>query len=185
LDIDGGTVLFFEKNCQRYLITAQHVWEGIIALSEKNAGRRQGAFVYAGKFLPLKKDEVTVKDDRLDVIVMKPDWLSAGIDGYDFYSGDTATVSAGDAVTTWGYPGAKRTRLSDKVACRMEQISGEATAPFENCFKFANSPTYDLGGFSGAPVFRADNKLVGLVSEASSALGIVVCHTLLSVIDQL
>lgn len=178
-------MLFFEMDRQRYLITARHVWEGIIALSNTNAGRRHGAFVYAGKFLPLEKEEVTVQDDDLDVILMKPDWLSSGIEGYDFYMGDTTTVSAGDAVTAWGYPGAKRVRLPDRVACQMEQIDGEAKAPCDNRFNFATSSTYDLGGFSGAPVFRADRRLVGLVSEASSSLGIVTCCNLKSIMDTL
>ena len=175
LDIDGGTVTFFERHGTRYLITALHVWDGILALSEKNAGRKHGAFIYAGKFLPLTKDEAMIlRDPQLDVIVMQPRWLQAGMEGFDFYDGSVARVSGGETVQTWGYPGARRTRISSGVTCSMEEISGKTTEPCNDHFKFTTTATYDLGGFSGAPVFR-DGTLVGLVSEASSSLGIVTC----------
>jgi hypothetical protein len=185
LEIAGGTILFLEVNRKRYVLTARHVWDGILTLANKNTGRQHAAFIYADKFLPLQTNEITVRDD-LDVIAMTPAWLSSEIAGYDFYQGDVVSVSARDTVTTWGFPGAKRKQISNTTeSCPMENLVGEATNPCEGRFKFATSAAYDLGGFSGAPVFRANGQLVGLVSEASSSFGIVTCCDLQSMLTKM
>jgi hypothetical protein len=72
LNIEGGTAFFLERR-KRYLVTARHVWEGFCKLALSNRGRRYGAFVYAGKFLPLDPAvRVAVSDHDHDVIVLKP-----------------------------------------------------------------------------------------------------------------
>ncbi|MCX6952533.1 MAG: serine protease [Verrucomicrobia bacterium] len=185
LEIEGGTVLLFELDQNRYVITARHVWDGFIALADKSAGKSHAAFVIAGKFLPLKRDEFPITDGDSDIVVLTPEWVKAGIDGYDFYNGGTASVAKGETVSVWGYPGAKRVLKDGEVKCPLEQIGGNATALFDGRFKFVAETSYELGGFSGAPVFRADGTLVGIVSQGGSGYGIVTCCDLQSVMDKL
>jgi len=185
-DIEGGTALLYEKNGKRYLVTARHVWEGFLEKAGKSRGKRHGAFVISeqGRLLPLNRDAITLKNGDSDIIVLIPDWLSMGLDGHDFYTGKVATVSVGDKVTTWGFPGSQRIITSSTVSCSREELNGEATTPFDHKFRFAASASYDMGGFSGAPVFRADSTLVGLVSEGNS-FGIVTCCDLQNVLNGL
>ena len=163
-DIEGGTVFLFEKNHKRYLITAKHVWDGMIAESERNAGRQHTVSVIdgAGRLLGLWKDEIALRSDEVDIVVLTPTWLASGLSGLEFYNGDVATVSAGDVVATWGYPKTSRTVHDSTVTCEWEELSGEATSPVNQRFKFTTETACDIGGFSGAPVFRADGKLVGV-----------------------
>jgi hypothetical protein len=191
LDIEGGTVLLYEKNRKRYLITAWHIWDCFTnEMSDENVGRRHGAFVGfdGGKLMPLPKDLCPYYLDKtLDILVLTPDWISDSLPGREFFQGDVVPASEGNVVCTWGYPKTARTVTSEEVYCEWRELHGNATAPCDDSFKFVPSPpTSDaLGGFSGAPVFRDDGKLLGIVSEGGSSFGIVKCSELLSAIDKL
>jgi hypothetical protein len=137
--------------------------------------------------MPVQKDLLPLYlNDALDILVFRPDWISNGLTGCEFFRGDVVGVSEGDSVRTWGYPGAARIVSTAIVRPQLRELRGVATSPCNNAFKFAPSPTTSdpLGGFSGAPVFRDDGKLVGIVSEGSDLFGIVICSELASVINQ-
>lgn len=185
LSIEGGTVLLLEKE-NRYLLTAWHVWNGFLKLAEAQEGMQYGAFVWAGKLLALPKTvPVVFEDAHMDAIVLRPEWAASALNGFDFYGGPVALASAGDRVATWGYTGERRTKLADLVSCPREEVEGVAAAPCNGWFSFQTTPHGHLGGLSGAPVFREDMNLVGMVSEAHSELGIVRCCELQAIIERL
>jgi len=187
LNIEGGTAFLFQVDGRRYLITALHVWEGMLELSRGNQARQHGAFVYAGAFFPMRRDDpVVFQDPTLDVIVMRPQWLTRDVHALDFFQGCTTSVTANMPLAVWGFPGAKRQVNPElgTVQCGIGTLEGFATQPCNGQFRFTTNTQYELGGFSGAPVFSSNGTLAGIVSQGSSQYGIVTCSEFSSLMSQ-